>query len=214
MARLDARELSSGRAIIDAINDDGYLSEPLDVIGASLKPELDPGSEEVEHVLAIVQMLDPPGVGARSVSECLLLQLEQLGPTTAGLALAKTIARHHLELLAERELTALRRELRASDEELAAAVALVRSCHPRPGSVVSGSAAEYVVPDVFVRRTPRGWSVEINGATLPRVRLNQGYASLIGRSSSHASMRTQLQEARWLLKSLEIRNDTLTKVAR
>jgi RNA polymerase sigma-54 factor len=214
LARLGARELAIGRAIIDAINDDGYLSEPLDVIGASLKPELDPGVEEVEEVLRAVQSLDPPGVGARSVSECLLLQLEQLTPATPGLALAKTIARHHLELLAERELTALRRELRASDEELAMAVALVRGCQPRPGSVVSGSAAEYVVPDVFVRRTPRGWSVEINAATLPRVRLNQGYASLVGRSSSHASMRTQLQEARWLLKSLEIRNDTLTKVAR
>jgi RNA polymerase sigma-54 factor len=214
LVRLDARELAVGRAVIDAINDDGYLSEPLDVIGASLKPEIDPTEDEVERMLSIVQMLDPAGVGARSVSECLLLQLEQLAPQTPGLALARSIARSHLELLAERELTALRRELRATDEELAAAVALVRACHPRPGSIVSGSAAEYVVPDVFVRRTPRGWSVEINGATLPRVRLNQGYASLIGRSSSHASMRTQLQEARWLLKSLEIRNDTLTKVAR
>ncbi|HEY3809727.1 MAG TPA: RNA polymerase factor sigma-54 [Steroidobacteraceae bacterium] len=214
LARLDSRELAIGRAVIDAINDDGYLSEPLDVIGASLKPEFDPSDDEVERMLGIVQMLDPAGVAARSVSECLLLQLEQLGPQTTGLTLAKAIARDHLELLAERELTALRRELRASDEDLAAAVALVRGCHPRPGSVISGSAPEYVVPDVFVRRTPRGWSVEINGATLPRVRLNQGYASLIGRSSSHASMRTQLQEARWLLKSLEIRNDTLTKVAR
>jgi len=214
LVRLEPRGLAIGRGIIDAINDDGYLSEPLDVIGASLKPELDPSTDEVERVLGIVQLLDPPGVGARSVSECLLLQLEQLAPNTPGLATAKLIARHHLELLAERELTALRRELRTSDEELAAAVALVRGCHPRPGSVVSGSAPEYAVPDVFVRRTPRGWSVEINGATLPRVRLNQGYASLIGRSSSHASMRTQLQEARWLLKSLEIRNDTLTKVAR
>jgi RNA polymerase sigma-54 factor len=214
LVRLDARELAIGRAVIDAVNDDGYVSEALDVIGASLKPEIDPSEDEVERMLGIVQMLDPAGVGARSVSECLLLQLEQLGPGTPGLATAKSIARNHLELLAERELTALRRELRASDEEFAAAVALVRGCHPRPGSVVSGSAPEYVVPDVFVRRTPRGWSVEINGATLPRVRLNQGYASLIGRSSSHASMRTQLQEARWLLKSLEIRNDTLTKVAR
>jgi len=214
MVRLDARELAVGRAVIDAINDDGYLSEPLDVIGASLKPEIDPTEEEVERLLSIVQMLDPPGVGARSVSECLLLQLEQLSPQTPGLTIAKSIARNHLELLAERELTALRRELRASDEEFDAAVALVRACHPRPGSVISGSAPEYVVPDVFVRRTPRGWSVEINAATLPRVRLNQGYASLIGRSSSHAGMRTQLQEARWLLKSLEIRNDTLTKVAR
>ncbi|HWW21884.1 MAG TPA: RNA polymerase factor sigma-54 [Steroidobacteraceae bacterium] len=214
LAKLNARDLSIGRAVVDAINDDGYLSEPLDVIGASLKPELDPGVEEVERVLMIIQMFDPAGVGARSVSECLQLQLEQLGPDTPGLATAKAIARDHLELLADRELTALRRELRASDEELETAVALVRSCNPRPGSIISGSAAEYVVPDVFVRRTPRGWSVEINAATLPRVRLNQSYANLVGRSSSHASMRTQLQEARWLLKSLEIRNDTLTKVAR
>jgi RNA polymerase sigma-54 factor len=214
LARLGPRELAIGRAVIDAINDDGYLSEPLDVIGASLKPELDPSVEEVEQVLAIVQLFDPSGIGARTVSECLLLQLEQLELGTTGLVTAKAIARHHLELLAERELTSLRRELRTSDEDLDAAVALVRACHPRPGSIVAGSAAEYVVPDVFVRRTPRGWSVEINAATLPRVRLNQSYATLVGRSSSHASMRTQLQEARWLLKSLEIRNDTLTKVAR
>ena len=214
LARLNARDVAIGRAVIDAINDDGYLSEPLDVIGASLKPELDPSVADVDRVLAIVQMFDPPGIGARSVSECLLLQLDQLEPGTGGLACAKAIARNHLELLAERELTALRRELRASDEDLETAVALVRACHPRPGSIVSGSSPEYVVPDVFVRRTPRGWSVEINAATLPRVRLNQSYASLVGRGTSHASMRAQLQEARWLLKSLEIRNDTLTKVAR
>src|SRR5579863_2749332 len=180
LARLNTRDVAIGRAVVDAINDDGYLSEPLDVIGASLKPELDPSVAEVERVLAIVQMFDPPGVGARSVSECLLL-LEQLEPATPGLASAKAIARNHLELLAERELTALRRELRTSDEELETAVALVRACHPRPGSIVSGSSPEYVVPDVFVRRTPRGWSVEINAATLPRVRLNQSYTSLVGR---------------------------------
>jgi RNA polymerase sigma-54 factor len=206
--------MAIGRAIIDAIKDDGYISDPLDVIAASLKPELDPSIEDVERVLTIVQTLDPAGIGARSVSECLQLQLKQLDPGTPGLATAMAIAGTHLELLAERELTALRRELRSSDEELDLALALVRSCHPRPGSIISAAAAEYVVPDVFVRRKPRGWSVEINGSTLPRVRLNQSYASLVGRSSSHASMRTQLQEARWLLKSLEIRNDTLTKVAR
>src|SRR5450755_2873206 len=139
LARLGTRELAIGRAVIDAINDDGYLSEPLDVIGASLKPELDPGTDEVERVLCVVQMLDPPGVGARSVSECLLLQLEQLAPATPGLAIAKSIARHHLELLAERELTALRRELRASDEDLATAVALVRGCHPRQRRRICGA---------------------------------------------------------------------------
>jgi len=114
LARLNTRDVAIGRAVVDAINDDGYLSEPLDVIGASLKPELDPSVAEVERVLGIVQMFDPPGVGGRSVSECLLLQLDQLEPETRGLACAKAIARHHLELLAERELTALRRELRTS----------------------------------------------------------------------------------------------------
>src|SRR5665213_254665 len=214
LARLAPRELAIGRALIDSINDDGYLSEPPDIIGASLKPELDPGVEEVERVLGVVQLFDPAGIGARSLSECLSLQLEQLEAATPGLITAKTIVRTHLALMAERELTALRRELKTSEAELEMALTLIRGCNPRPGSVISGGAAEYVVPDVFVRRTPRGWSVEINAATLPRVRINQSYANLVGRSSSHASMRTQLQEARWLLKSLEIRNDTLTRVAR
>ena len=93
-------------------------------------------------------------------------------------------------------------------------MALVRSCHPRPGATVSAGKPEYVVPDVLVRRTEHGWGVEINPATLPRVRLNHSYANLIGRAASHASMRAQLQEARWLLKSLEIRHETLVKVAR
>ena len=112
------------------------------------------------------------------VGECIELQLRQLDPATPGLGTALQIARQHLELVAERELSLLRRELRATEEELAAALALVRSCHPRPGATVSAGSAEYVVPDVFVRRTEHGWGVEINPATLPRVRLNQGYASL------------------------------------
>src|SRR5258708_4234563 len=152
--------------------------------------------------------------GARSVAECIELELRQLDPATAGFDSALQIARQHLELVAQRELTLLRRELRATEEELDAALALVRSCHPRPGATVSANRAQYVVPDVFVRRTDHGWGVEINPATLPRVRLNQGYANLIGRNASHASMRAQLQEARWLLKSLEIRHETLMKVAR
>jgi RNA polymerase sigma-54 factor len=214
MAKLEPRELGIARAIADAISEDGYLTESLEEITKTLKPEIEAEPGEVERVLSYVQALDPPGVGARSVGECIELQLRQLDPDTPGLTLAIQIARHHLELVADRELSLLRRELRATDEELAEALALVRSCHPRPGATVSSGASEYVVPDVFVRRTDHGWAVEINAATLPRVRLNQGYASLIGRNASHASMRAQLQEARWLLKSLEIRNETLMKVAR
>jgi RNA polymerase sigma-54 factor len=214
LARLEPQELPIARAIVDAINDDGYVTEPLEEIANTLRPEIDVSAARVEEVLARVQSLDPTGVGARTLGECIELQLRQLDPATPGLATAVQIARHHLALVADREVSALRRQLHSTDEELSEALALVRACHPRPGSIVSAAGAEYVVPDVFVRRTEHGWAVEINSATLPRVRLNQGYASLIGRNSSHASMRTQLQEARWLLKSLEIRNETLMKVAR
>jgi RNA polymerase sigma-54 factor len=214
LAKLEPREFAIARAIIDAISDDGYLTEPMDEIANTLRPEIECDAAEVESVLAGVQALDPPGVGARSVGECIELQLRQLDPATPGFNTAIQIARHHLELVAERELSLLRRELRATEEEIASALALVRSCHPRPGATVSTGSAEYVVPDVFVRRTDHGWSVEINSATLPRVRLNSSYASLIGRNASHATMRAQLQEARWLLKSLEIRHETLIKVAR
>jgi RNA polymerase sigma-54 factor len=214
LAKLEPRELAIARAIVDAISDDGYLTEPLEEIANTLRPEIHCDAAEVEAALAGVQALDPPGVGARSVGECIELQLRQLDPATPGFEAAIEIARHHLERIAGRELAIVKRELRVSDEELACALALVRSCHPRPGATVSAGSAEYVVPDVFVRRTEHGWAVEINSATLPRVRLNQSYASLIGRNASHATMRAQLQEARWLLKSLEIRHETLIKVAR
>ena len=214
LAKLGPRELAIARAIVDAINDDGYLTESLDEIAETLKPEVHASSEEIESVLAGVQALDPPGVAARSIGECIELQLRQLDPATPGMTTAVEIARHHLEQLAGRDLATLKRELRTSEEDLAEALALVRACHPRPGATVSTSAPQYVVPDVFVRRTEHGWAVEINSATLPRVRLNHSYANLLGRSASHASLRAQLQEARWLLKSLEIRHETLIKVAR
>ncbi|HEY6517633.1 MAG TPA: RNA polymerase factor sigma-54, partial [Steroidobacteraceae bacterium] len=214
LVRLEPRALAIARAIVDAISDDGYLTEPLEEIANTLRPEIHCEPAEVAAALADVQALDPPGVGARSVGECIELQLRQLDPGIPGFNAAIEIARHHLERIAGRELAVVKRELRASDEELASALALVRSCHPRPGATVSAGSAEYVVPDVFVRRTEHGWAVEINSATLPRVRLNQSYASLIGRNSTHATMRAQLQEARWLLKSLEIRHETLIKVAR
>ncbi len=163
LAGLAPRELAVARAIVDAISDDGYLTESLAEIAHTLRPELECSTEEVHGVLARVQTLDPPGIGARSVAECIELQLRQLDPATPGFGTALQIARAHLELVAQRELTLLRRELRATEEELGAALALVRSCHPRPGATVSGA---------------------------------------------------QLQEARWLLKSLEIRHETLMKVAR
>ncbi len=214
MAALSERERAIGRAILDAISEDGYLTEDFPAIAATLKPEIQADDAEIEAMLAAVQGFDPLGVGARDVGECVSLQLRALEPSTPGLATALRLAQGHLDQVANRELPLLRRELKVSDEELEQALLLVRGCHPRPGAQISSAAAQYVVPDVFVRRTSSGWSVEMNGATVPRVRLNESYASLIGRAASHATMRTQLQEARWLLKSLEIRHDTLLKVAR
>jgi RNA polymerase sigma-54 factor len=215
LAGLSPRDFAIAAALADALNDDGYLTDTLTEVCASLRPEIVCDEDDAERVLAIVQLMDPPGVAARSVSECIGLQLAQLDPGTPGLAEACKIAAHYLDLVASRDMSQLRRAIGAADEAVVeTAVALVRSCHPRPGAIVSGPPAEFVVPDVLVRRTEKGWSVEVNPATVPRVRLNEGYASLIGRGSTHATMRTQLQEARWLIKSLEIRNDTLLKVAR
>ena len=215
MARLNERDRRIGAAIIDAINDDGYVIEPLDEIARNLQPEVIASVDDLERVLLHVQAMDPPGVGARSVSECIQLQLRQLDPDTPGRETALQIAETYLDQVAEHQYSLLRRQLRVSEEELEHPLVLVRACQPRPGSSVHSVPAEYIVPDVFVRRTERGgWAVDINPASLPRIRVNQGYASLIGRSSDHAMLRTQLQEARWLIRSLEIRNDTLLKVAR
>ena len=214
MSRLSEREMRIGAAIIDAINDDGYVIEPLDEIARNLQPEIVATTQEVERVLKHVQAMDPAGVGARSVSECIQLQLRQLDPDTPGRETALLIAASYLDQVADQQYALLRRQLRVTEEEMEHALVLVRACQPRPGSSVHSVPAEYIVPDVFVRRTERGWAVEINPASLPRIRVNQSYASLIGRSADHAMLRTQLQEARWLIRSLEIRNETLLKVAR
>jgi RNA polymerase sigma-54 factor len=215
MSRLNERDRRIGAAIIDAINDDGYVIEPLEEIARNLQPEIIASVDDLERVLLHVQAMDPAGVGARSVSECIQLQLRQLDPATPGRETAIAIAAEYLDQVAEHQYSLLRRQLRVSEDELEHALVLVRACQPRPGSSVHSVPAEYIVPDVFVRRTEKGgWAVDINPASLPRIRVNQGYASLIGRTSDHAMLRTQLQEARWLIRSLEIRNDTLLKVAR
>ncbi|HKQ12921.1 MAG TPA: RNA polymerase factor sigma-54 [Steroidobacteraceae bacterium] len=214
MSRLSERDMRIGAAIIDAINDDGYVIESLDEIARNLQPEIVATTGEVERVLAHVQAMDPAGVGARSVSECIELQLRQLDPQTPGRDTALIVAANYLDQVADQQYALLRRQLRVTEEEMEHALVLVRACQPRPGSSVHSVPAEYIVPDVFVRRTERGWAVDINPASLPRIRVNQSYAGLIGRSADHAMLRTQLQEARWLIRSLEIRNETLLKVAR
>jgi RNA polymerase sigma-54 factor len=214
MSRLDERERRIGAAIIDALNEDGYLIESLEEIAANLLPEVSCTPTEVENILYHIQQMDPAGVGARSVSECIEIQLRQLDVSTPGRQTALAIAAEYLDQVAAQQYGLLRRQLRVSDEELEHALALVRACQPRPGASVHTAPPEYIVPDVFVRRTERGWAVDINPASLPRIRVNQSYAGALSRSGDHAMLRAQLQEARWLIRSLEIRNETLLKVAR
>jgi RNA polymerase sigma-54 factor len=207
------RELPLGQALIDTVNEAGYLTEPLEAILATLEPAAGYTLAELEAVLAKVQALDPAGVCARNLGECVALQLRQLDPATPGLALALDIATQALDLVAEQELAMLRRRFGVSEDDLNAALRLVRGCHPKPGFVVESGGTEYVIPDVYVRKRDGRWVVEVNRSLAPRLRVNQAYADLVRGDADHAVLRNQLQEARWLVRSLEIRNETLLKVA-
>ena len=207
------RQVLIGEAIIDSIGDDGYLSIDLEEVGDYIDDDAAVSFAEVEETLTKIQRLDPIGVAARSIPECLILQLRQLDPATSGLALAIELAETKLDLVANREYGELRRSLKTSEEDLHIAVALVKSCNPKPGLAVSPAAAEYIIPDVFVRKVDNRWQVEISPSGVPRLSVNQEYARMLRGSGDHAVLRGQLQEARWLIRSLEIRNETLTKVA-
>jgi len=207
------REALIGEALIDAINDDGYLTADLEEVTGFIDKEAGVATEEIEKTLARVQRLDPVGVGARSLAECIVLQLRQLEPSTPGVDLAIQMATDHLPLIASQEYGEIRRALRTSEEGFETALALVKSCNPKPGLAVSPVAAEYVIPDVFVRKVDGRWQVEVSASGIPRLSVNQQYAKLLRGSGDHAVLRTQLQEARWLVRSLEIRNETLMKVA-
>jgi len=213
MEHFSPREVIIGEALIDSINDDGYLTADIEEISASLDEQPEVIDSEIERTLTKIQRLDPVGVGARSIAECLVLQLSQLDWKTPGLQLAIDIATDHLDLVANRDYGELRRGLRTSEEDLHEALALVRGCNPKPGLAVSPAAAEYVIPDVFVRKIDRRWQVEISPTGVPRLSVNQQYAKLLRGSGEHAVLKSQLQEARWLIRSLEIRNETLLKVA-
>lgn len=208
------RESVIGEAIIDAIADDGYLRAELDDIQQLLSAEAAVSASEIERTLAKIQRFDPAGVAARSLDECLGLQLRQLEPATEGLTTARILAADHLDLMAGQDYSELRRRLEVSDEELELALALVRSCYPKPGLAINSGRTEYVIPDVFVRKVDGVWMVEISPSGIPKLSVNQRYADMLRGDASHGALKAQLQEARWLVRSLEIRHETILKVAR
>ncbi len=214
MDQFSPRESAIGNAIVDYINDDGYLTDSLENIRSALPTEAEFSPAEIEATLKRLQLLDPVGVGARDLAECITVQLRQFDPGEPGRNLAIRIAESCLDMVAQHDYANLRRQLQTSDADLDIALALIRSCHPRPGSAIQSNTAQYVVPDVYVRKQDGKWVVEVNRGITPRIFVNQAYAEMLrGDNSEHSVLRTQLQEAKWLVRSLEIRHDTLTRVA-
>ncbi|MFT5218650.1 MAG: RNA polymerase sigma-54 factor [Planctomycetota bacterium] len=207
-----------GLAIIDSVNDRGYLSETVEDIYQGLTTQFDSlDLDEVVAVLHLVQHFDPIGVAARSPSECMCIQLDQYDPQTPHLKKARILVEKYLENLANNDVALLKRRLQANDVELAEIIKLIQTTNPHPGDSISQNHAEYIAPDVYVRKLSGQWMVNINHESAPRLRVNDGYASLIKRSDNSEQnnyLKDHLQEARWFIKSLESRNDTLLRVAR
>jgi RNA polymerase sigma-54 factor len=208
-------DLAIAESIIDGISDDGYLTTLLEDIVASMD-DPDIGIEEVEAVLHRVQAFDPPGIAARDLRECLLLQLRQLPEDLEWRREATQLVEEFFDLLAQQDEVQLRRKMKLDGDDLMAVIHLIRSLNPRPGTSVASEAASYIEPDVFVQKHNNQWRVELNPDAAPRLRVNAEYAGMIRRadnSADNVTMKNHLQEARWFIKSLQSRNDTLLRVA-
>ncbi|MDH4573592.1 RNA polymerase factor sigma-54 [Salinicola acroporae] len=219
MGDFDERERALGECLIDAVNGDGYLVGSLDELATSLRAQRKESVSmaDLEHMLMRLQQFDPTGVGARNLRECLLLQLGTLDDDTPLLPQAKRLVRQFLEALAGNDRRLLKRRLRLEENELDSVIALIRTLEPRPGQRFDTSRDDYVVPDLVATPSRDGWRIELNAETLPRLRIQPDYAALIKRadkSDDNTFLRQHLQEARWLIKSLSSRNDTLLKVGR
>lgn len=204
-------------AIIDGINEDGYLQESIEEIHSGLVDDLEIELDEVEAVLHLIQHFDPLGVAARDLKECLMLQMEQFSiEEYPVLKKARQIIKDHLDLLGNHDYAKLKRYNRINDDELAGIIRFIQTLNPKPGGNISQSSTQYVVPDVFVTKIEGRWNVRLNGETAPKLRINPTYASYIQRgkqSDDNTFMKNNMQEARWFIKSLQSRNETLMRVA-
>lgn len=208
--------------LIEALDERGYLATPLEELLALCPTEAGVEPDDLTAALALLQSFDPPGVGARSAAECLCLQLDALlrqgDPTAppATIALARRIVSEHLPLLAARDYAKLRKLLDTDDDALRDAHALIRRLNPHPGVGFEASEPDYIVPDVYVRKIGNRWVAQLNPDVMPRLRLNQSYAAIVKREKSkegHTPWSVRLQEARWLIRNVQQRFDTILRVA-
>ena len=212
MTQLTERDRELVRFLIDALDDDGYLSTPMAELWETLPPEYEIEIEELDIALRLIQNFDPIGIGARNPQECLALQLRAL-PADEIRNLALIVVDKYLELLAARDYVKLRRLTGADDEALKAAHALITRLNPRPGARFAQSEARYITPDVMVKKLKGKWTAYINPDAYPRLRINRLYAEILSRQRrGNANLTGQLQEARWLIKNVQQRFDTIHRV--
>ena len=201
-------------ALIDALDERGYLCESLEQIAALIPPEVDLGLPELEVALKYLQNFEPAGVGARTAAECLELQLKALPRVTPGRELALSIVREQLETLAARDFARLKRQLRCDDQSLREAHQLIRSLNPYPGAAYAAAQTCYIVPDVIVKKVKNAWVASLNPDAMPKLRINRIYADILqDKRRAAGPLSARLQEARWLIKNVKQRFDTILRVA-
>ncbi len=218
MSTFSEQDYAIATSIIDSVNDDGYLTGSIEEIHQGLLEQIeDLELDEVQAVLHRVQNFDPVGVAALDLADCLALQLAQMPDDTPWKAKALELVRHHLEALAKRDMAKLKRALELEDEDVNHVIALVRSLEPKPGRRIASTEHQYIIPDVLVTRSGSQWVVLLNPDIAPKLRVNPFYSNMIKRadhSADNTAMKNHLQEARWFIKSLQSRNETLLKVAK
>ena len=218
LSQLSGRDRLRVAFLVEALDDDGYLGQSLEELAEVLPDDMggepDEVLEDLQIALKHLQSLDPPGIGARNPRECLLLQLDNL-PPTPELALARNIVRDHLELLAARDYARIKKALGCEDDALRDAQALIRSLNPRPGAQFAPLDTRYIVPDVIVKKLRSSWIVQLNQEAMPRLRINRLYADLLRRQRGNGggNLSGQLQEAKWLIKNVQQRFDTIARVS-
>ncbi|WP_019937527.1 RNA polymerase factor sigma-54 [Bordetella sp. FB-8] len=222
LTRALARDQTLVGILIDELDDNGYLGSPLEEILSWLPPELDVDADELRAALMLLQSFDPPGIGARDMPDCLRLQLRDPDvsrlPEAADarvLSCARQLCAQHLPLLAAGNPARLREVLQCDADTLRSAYALIVRLDPRPGRAWTVPAADYAVPDVLVRKTGQGWRAVLNSAVVPRLHVNGVYAQMLGnrREGGHAALQAQLQQARWMIRNVEQRFDTILRVS-
>jgi len=214
LGHFSASDAAIAAAIVYALDEDGFLDDDIEDIRASLAPDLLVDADEVLAVLHRIQRMEPVGVASRDTSECIRVQLSVLPRSTPGRDLALRLARSHIDLVADSDIARLRKETGADPENLETALELIRGLEPRPGARFDNRKDEYLVPDIYVRRNEDQWVVSLSPDNDPRLKLNDFYISLLRQQGGKDAdyLKGRLQEARWLLSSLELRNQTLLRV--